>query len=166
MGHRVIEQLKWVAERERGPWKASRRSLRPIVRAGLAYEKKALAALSKCWPQLRSRCWLEFEDANGCGWAQPDAWAVVPGPRLLVFECKLSYVPNAWSQVGLLYAPLLSRLLSIPQSSITPVQVCKVLRPEARQWTIVQKPEAIQAQGEAQVLFWRPGPGPGPTARC
>ncbi len=55
--------------------------------------------------------WIEFEDENGKGYAQPDH--LVVGPQdILIFECKLSWTPLASEELQTLYAPLVSELFS------------------------------------------------------
>ena len=75
-------------------------------------------------PSLQSGQWLEFEDANGRGMAQPDFWATSEGHILLV-EAKLSLV-DASAQVLGLYRPLLESLTGLPVRCLV---VVKWLRP-------------------------------------
>lgn len=53
--------------------------------------------------------WIRFFDANGPGWAQPDAF-IVQRKDLWVFECKLTFVDTAVEQIRDRYAPLLTEL--------------------------------------------------------
>ena len=68
--------------------------------------------------------WLEYYDENGPGFAQPDLFLLGKG-GLIVIECKLTYNTRAWDQLYGLYAPLLSRLYSLPVRSI---QACRYLK--------------------------------------
>ncbi len=70
--------------------------------------------------------WLQFVDANGPGFAQPDFYFVRPD-SVLCIECKLTQHPVAWEQLRGLYAPLLEKLYARP---VVCVQVCKNLRQE------------------------------------
>lgn len=68
--------------------------------------------------------WLQFVDANGGGFAQPDLFIRDPF-GLWIVEFKLTWRPDAFSQLTELYSPLLGEIfLSIPQ---TLVVVCKNL---------------------------------------
>ena len=69
---------------------------------GLAFEK----ALSREFPNASSGPWYQFRDLNGDGWCQPDL--VLFGTKsLLVIECKLTWTPEAESQLRDLYVPVL-----------------------------------------------------------
>ncbi len=67
--------------------------------------------------------WLEFEDFNGLGFAQPD-YFILDDARLVLLECKLSQTKRAWPQLNGLYAPLLQHIFDLP---VTSIQVCKNL---------------------------------------
>ena len=53
--------------------------------------------------------WIEFEDINGRGFAQPDHLIFGPG-WVMLFECKLGWVPAAAEELQTLYAPLVQEL--------------------------------------------------------
>jgi hypothetical protein len=77
---------------------------------GLAYQRKFSRLLEKeapkrGWTAVLIEPWIKFEDANGEGWASPDAVLVRPG-HFAVFEVKLSWTPAAAEELQLLYAPL------------------------------------------------------------
>lgn len=87
--------------------------------------------------------WIEFEDLNGHGYAQPDAYLVL-ADKLLLFETKLSERDGAYAQLRL-YAELLEHIFELPSVR---VQVCKSLRPGRRN----------EISGLARILEAEPGP--------
>lgn len=68
--------------------------------------------------------WLCYSDANGIGYAQPDAF-VVQEHLVVIFEAKLTQTDLARIQLLSLYAPLLKAIFNRPCVCI---QVCKNLR--------------------------------------
>ena len=60
-----------------------------------------LVGVSLCYSQ-----WFQYWDQNGSGFACPDLFIVRPD-SLVLFEAKLTYTPNAESQMRELYAPIL-----------------------------------------------------------
>ena len=86
--------------------------------------------------------WIEFADENGQGWAQPDIY-VVQEDQVVLFECKLTYVEEAWPQMHALYVPLLMALYRKP---VLCVQVCKNLIPGAPR-SNVRLQEALRPDG-------------------
>jgi len=160
------ESLARVAFSDRTPHRPSR-SQKPSIRAGLAYEKKfgdfLQAAPRPPDADLLAGPWLEFHDALGPGFAQPDFLLISPR-GIYIFECKLTQNTKAWIQLYRLYSPLMRKLL--PGVPLKHVQVCRNLRPE---------PQALEALGRmglppAPVISrarelrdhciwnWRPGP--------
>lgn len=67
--------------------------------------------------------WIDFEDANGRGGAEPEAFAVLPNEVVLV-EVKLTGCRYAHEQLGGLYAPLLSHIYRRP---VRGLQICKAI---------------------------------------
>ncbi|HXJ94233.1 MAG TPA: hypothetical protein VMT20_15400 [Terriglobia bacterium] len=92
---RVVRDLRWaqLADCPFAPQKHSGARL-----AGLRFEK----AVWKKTGGLHNP-WIEFEDANGSGFACPD---IVLPERKLIVECKLTYTPVADMQLAGLYLPL------------------------------------------------------------
>lgn len=72
-----------------------------------------------------SEQWIEFEDDNGHGYAQPDHLIIEPS-RVVIVECKLSQNDAAWDQLLLLYRPLIETIY--PERESICVQSCKYLR--------------------------------------
>lgn len=101
--------------------------------AGRRYEKAVVKHI-KSWAKVYQDCkivpgqWLEFQDAIGHGYAQPDILLIYPD-RIVVLECKLSQTESARGQVMGLYKPLLEQLMGLP---VFGVQVCKYLRGEQK----------------------------------
>lgn len=85
----------------------------------MSYEKRFGNWLNSL--QLGVLChgpWIEFEDANGHGFAQPDWLLAVPGVCLVVLECKVTYTPFGVEQLRNLYLPLCESLFSCPISLV------------------------------------------------
>lgn len=95
-------------------------------------------------PRVVPGKWIEFEDAHGTGFAQPDFFLL--GQRsLLLVECKLTQTETAEVQLLHLYSPLLAHIF--PSHTIACVQVCKNLR---------HIPE-YEVESLDEVLEWPPG---------
>jgi hypothetical protein len=82
---------------------------------GLSYEKKALAMLERkiqekpngAELQLLKGPWIEFEDASGRRWCQPDAIILGNLFHAVIVEIKYKHTPSAWYQLWELYLPVL-----------------------------------------------------------
>lgn len=93
---------------------------------GKKYERRLARHLRGIWgPNLVYGPWIEFIDAGGRGWAQPDFLVHVKG-AVLVLESKLSECLDAELQLRGLYGPLVSELY--PQSRLVLCQVFRNLR--------------------------------------
>ena len=77
----------------------------------------------RCLPSIQTGKWIEFQDRNGYGYAQPDFF-VVKNSHVLVFEAKLTQCQDGYSQLTSLYCPLLEELCSLPAVGVV---VCKGL---------------------------------------
>jgi len=81
------------------------------VLQGLRYERRFGRLLRRVAPralgfaEIRSGQWIEFEDENGTGNAQPDH-ILVGSDELWIFENKLTYRREGWYQLLDLYLPL------------------------------------------------------------
>jgi len=64
--------------------------------------------------------WIEYEDANGRGCAQPDLYIVGLGQTICV-ECKLTQNTAGQRQITDLYRPLLERLYQAPVLGVVAV---------------------------------------------
>jgi len=68
--------------------------------------------------------WIEYHDANGRGWAQPDAIVLAnDGVSGIVFECKLKRTLDADIQLRDVYLPLVAHIW--PQRKWRCVAVCQ-----------------------------------------
>lgn len=76
-------------------------------------------------PGLRPNQWVQFEDANGPGQCEPDAFLVTP-EEVLIFEVKLTACRYGFEQLEGLYAPLLGHLFKRP---VRCLQIAKALHP-------------------------------------
>lgn len=117
---REIKGLEWVRALP-GPPGFAQGIKRPrgAKAAGLRYER----ALAKALPEAKHGQWLEFRDALGLGWAQPDLLLVLPS-LVVVLECKYSWVAEGHQQVER-YLPLVEKVWGLPARGMV---VCKVLR--------------------------------------
>lgn len=64
-----------------------------------------------------NQSWIEFEDSNGFGFCQPDAFVVFDNLVILV-EAKLTWVDCVWEELDGLYKPLLENIYSRPVASV------------------------------------------------
>lgn len=104
---------------------------------------------SEVWPHQ----WFNFRDENGWGAAQADVFLVLPD-RVVLFECKLTENPKAFTQMVNLYSPLLRRIFRKP---ITRIQVCKNLRAGLRRVEVSSLEEAVSAPLERTFTWhWLP----------
>jgi len=147
MSHRAIEGLRWARFAAQGPFEAPRR-VRGAKAQGLRYEKALAHALRGAeWGR-----WIEFEDRNGHGWAQPDLFFALR-EEIVVLEAKYTWVAEGHSQGELLYKPLLEHLF---RKKCRVVVVCKVLTPLTPRGRVFGRLEdAVRASaGGSCVLHW------------
>lgn len=122
--HRRIDSLTLVALINGWPGFIPRpKGLKGSKAQGRAYEKKVARKLQRIWPGLISGQWFEYKDSNGIGCCQVDHYVVLP-EQIVLFECKLTETDYAFSQIDLLYRPVLEMMYHRP---VTGVQVCKHL---------------------------------------
>jgi len=128
---RILKGLKWAAVADRNPYPGPRR-LKGSAAAGIAFQNKVSQFLQGqidrklLEGKLYSDLWLMFEDSKGNGFAQPDHFILQP-EQIVLFECKLSQNSVAWTQMDLLYKPLLEHLFKRP---VLGIQVFKRMRYE------------------------------------
>lgn len=121
------------------------RRLRGARAAGVAYERKFGRFLAKLFPAVESGRWIRFADQKGLGLAQPDHFVPLAS-GVILFECKLSETPQAWSQLAF-YSELLASCFGLP---VIEVQVCKHL-------TVTRDPvRDIRAVRHRSVMHWLP----------
>lgn len=90
--------------------------LRGVKRLGQKYELAFGKALQEKFGNsatVRLGQWFVFIDANGHGYCQPDV-LVHTLDEIIIFECKLTDVETARTQLSLLYAPVVSRVYNMP----------------------------------------------------
>lgn len=104
--------------------------------------------------QIFHNQWLEFEDLNGKGYAQPDTFLVLTS-RIICFECKLTETLAGYKQLCSLYGPLLREIYSRP---VILVLACKNLsRLDLRRLEASSLREALFAKAGNPVTFqWLP----------
>ena len=158
MAHRVVKGLKWARLSSDGPFGGKISRPRGAKREGLRYEKAIAQAFG---PTAKHGQWITFEDSRGLGWAQPDI-LFPKGGELFVIEAKYTWVPEAHSQIGLLYLPLLEAVFE--SSRIHGIVMVKNLVPLAKRHFICSTMErameiARLGAGNAPVMQWL-GNGP------
>src|SRR4029450_10699432 len=105
---RQVCQLQWAELAERAPHHPPKR-LRGSKARGVPDERKFQRMISSNLPSgapLFHSQWIEFEDLNGPGYAQPDCFLELRS-RIICFECKLTETLAGYSQLHSLYGPLL-----------------------------------------------------------
>jgi len=117
--------LKWVRLASRPEFlkahEPERATASEARKSGLRYQAKAEAWVKGYFDQSEVHIgqWLQYEDASGMHWCQPDAWVVWKNPlrpeksAVVVFEFKARHTPEAWYQLKL-YGPLLGELYGLP----------------------------------------------------
>lgn len=147
MSHRVVRGLKWARFAPQGPFSAPK-GRKGAKALGLRYER----ALARAFKGAEHGKWIEFEDQNGPGWAQPDLFFVLRG-EVVCLEAKLKWVAEGHSQGELLYKPLLEHLFRLPCRVVV---VCKILTPLVpRERLFGRLEDAIRgAAGGSTVCHW------------
>lgn len=69
-------------------------------------------------PCFYAQQWLKFVDAKGPGAAQADLFIHL-GPRIVLFEFKLTRCQQAVLQLSYLYGPLLAHIFKVPISFVS-----------------------------------------------
>jgi hypothetical protein len=94
-----------------------KRRLKGSRAKGITYEHKVQRHLRDLAQELgvefHAQQWLQFSDADGLGFAQPDAFVVFED-EVLLFEAKLTQSDQAQGQCLELYVPLLENIYSRP----------------------------------------------------
>lgn len=106
--HRQVRGLRWAKLSPAHPrFPARQRHKAGSASAqGAAYERTVGKALQRLFGprQVLLSQWIEFEDAAGHGWAQPDAIVLGPSPALV--EVKRTHCLDAAIQLERTYLPL------------------------------------------------------------
>jgi len=107
----------------RGPgWKPSR--VRGLKAKGLAFERKVLKQLKEFFGfAFEPGPWIQFEDANGAGFAQPDG-VIAFLTHMVLIEVKLSETPSAAQELRGLYAPLVRKIWKKPVALLQVFKYC------------------------------------------
>lgn len=149
---RKIIRLEEVALASSNPYPAPRK-LKGSKAAGIAYERKFGRLLPELISQtpfsahgIHQAVWLEFTDATGKGFAQPDFFLLPPADSVLgpdfgiILETKLSINTRGWFQLEKLYLPLLRKLYKI---DFKLVLVCKNMRPGFSEYPMLDAVEPL-----------------------
>lgn len=145
-GVRVAEGVQSAWLLGEGPFGCTpRRANSGAKRAGLRYEKKALAYLSGLFGRrFTPHQWFKFYDGSGVRFCEVDG-LLREGDDITIFEVKVGFCIEAWWQLRRLYEPVVRKVFS--PKSVALVVVCKSYDPA------VAFPEACQ---QTQLLTgWR-----------
>lgn len=135
---RTIKDLAWADWNTNGgtdaPFVTKKKSTAAQKR-GLAYERKLgdklgaeVDKLALPPDSLLAHPWIEFEDANGPGRAQPDFLIWKNETTLIVIEAKLTQCETAWIQLWGKYVPLLAYIYKgIADLTLIPIMACRNL---------------------------------------
>lgn len=94
---------------------------------GLRYEEKILGLLAFRFPkELRRSPWIEFWNAKGKRFCQPDALIFLPS-HIVIVEVKRIHTSNSYYQLAEIYRPVLSSMF--PGTDIQLVEVCSSFDP-------------------------------------
>lgn len=147
--HRFVSQLRWAQCAAKGPFDKPRR-ISGRKRAGLKYESD----LAKRLPQALHGQWINFADANGPGWAQPDFLVEFAfSDAMLILETKYTWVAEAYSQIEHLYKPLVEHIWRKPAFGVV---VAKVLTPDCKALPVYRSLDeaALAACSEGKTVLW------------
>jgi hypothetical protein len=116
----------------------------------MAYQRKLGRYLSQLdLGELREAQWINFNDSNGDGFAQPDFYLVGPH-SVVVFEAKLTQNSSGLTQIGQLYRPLLRHLYNRP---VVGVLVCRNFRQDVGKWLIRSPAQVLDVKTE-EIFTW------------
>jgi len=155
--HRRLESLIWTdLWTGKPPFGGAKKAATTAQQEGLTFQKKAFKCLKEAISrgylqgELFVEPWFEFEDANGPGFAQPDAYILPEDDEapIILIECKLTQVSKGWAQMKQLYAPLLAQYYNRP---ILHVQAAKKLSNVNR--VAMVKPWALPLD-ETKPMLW------------
>ena len=151
MTYRKVFGLESAYEIDRPDEIPVQRTRRGAKGRGLAYEHQVAEAL----PHAFHGPWYEYWDANGRGWCQPDL--VLRGSRIIVVcEVKLTWTPQATSQLSDLYVPILLRAHNLPVRSLI---ICRNLTPRVPFQVYGSMREALSSSHTIPIVHWL-GHGP------
>lgn len=120
---RRVEHLRWAQWAERPPFATGKRTGNRLQREGLRYESKLERHLRASREvELLAHPWIEYEDATGLHYAQPDFILTPVGVReagsaarsRILLEAKRSASSAGEVQLRDLYLPLVEALLPGP----------------------------------------------------
>lgn len=154
---RFFSKPGWLREqRDSGPPSASKR-------AGKRFEARVLDRLktmveARVWRDENERPlpllihqFIRYCDANGWGFAEPEAYLV--GPReVVLFEVKLTDRETAWTQVEGCYAPLLEALYARPVRSAI---IARALRGRPSAPLYADVGAFVRSEARRGVVAWR-----------
>lgn len=162
--HRIIKDLQWAIPCPR-PKCIPRGRPRGSKKQGLLYEQKLAEELGGAWTH---GAWYEFEDRHGHGYCQVD-FVRRTADVTVVLEAKLTWLPEAHTQIEWLYKPILEACFHKP---VVGVVIARRLVPGITAAIAHTLPSALEAARSCSkiVLHWSgktslyPGPRTGLSA--
>lgn len=133
------------------------RGLTAAQKAGLRYEAKAQDYLSKVLGGLYHVApYLHFTDLSGSRTVVPDGLYLNDG-EAIVFEIKISHMPDAWWQLRRLYQPVVERLSYV--HSVSVIEVVRSFDPSQafpEEVKVIRGLDGLVSSPNFRVLLWRP----------
>lgn len=152
---RQVVRLQWAKPCERPSVLPKRKvDYRNPKAVGLRFERKVGLAIKelRLGPTLQGQ-WFEFTDANGHGYCQPDVIVELPDMDV-IFECKLTDVEEAQSQLEGLYVPVVSRAFRRPARGVIVARYLTCLRSPDRVVDSVQAALGADPAWLCPILHW------------
>lgn len=153
MSHRVIKGLKWVTICGTPAFAAGKKRLRGAKARGIKYQDDVGKALGcNAGSSWVAGQWFHFLDKNGLGYAQVDFMSI-RSDAIVVMEAKLSWCPEAHTQLEQLYRPLIEMAFS---RSMIGLVITRRVTPDCKGAVAQTLGSALQAAKSCRniVLHW------------
>jgi hypothetical protein len=141
----------------------TRRRARGAKARGVAYERKAQRYLAECAigkprAEYISGPWIEFEDASGRRWCQPDGLFLDHEHSVcIIAEIKYRHCAEAWWQLWRLYLPVVRVLYrSYGYGCLEVVRYHDPQTPFPARYTFTPEATAIPQANLTAVHIWNP----------
>jgi len=115
----------------------------------MTYERKVGRFLKRHFADVELSPRFAFTDANGRGYAQPDALLIRPD-RVVIFEAKYTQRGSGYTQISMLYKPIVEHVYQKP---VVGVQVCRILRHSPGEFGI-EFPELALVVEPGRLFTW------------
>jgi len=127
-------------------------------KAGLRYEAKAQDQLSHILGSAYHIApYLHFSDLSGARTVVPDGLFFDNSGHAVIFEIKLSHMPDAWWQLRKLYQPVVEQLSFISHTSV--IEVVRSFDPSQafpEEVKIIRGLDDLGPSDKFRVFLWRP----------